>query len=189
MSDNSKKANPNEGSHHFVPKSVNEIMRKVLNISDFSEKLSKLDLHIRSYENELRKVEHLQRELPLCMELLQDVIAILIEEKFRCEEEKSNSMKDLMENTKNWISMTQLWTTPVEYEADIEPMITKSSRQKEVSTSSEFNCGKGAFTSFKKPSQLHIHEEGQMEKKPRRVWESELHDSFVDALKRLGGPY
>lgn len=56
----------------FVPKTISSILSEVSKIRSFSMKSSTLDFHIRIMEKELKKVESFKRELPCCMQLLQD---------------------------------------------------------------------------------------------------------------------
>lgn len=56
----------------FVPKTISNVLSEVSMIRGFSMKSSLLDFHIRLLEKELKKVESFKRELPCCMQLLQD---------------------------------------------------------------------------------------------------------------------
>lgn len=55
-------------------KTISDILAEVSRTHDLPRKLSKLEFHVRTMEEELRKVEAFRRELPNCMILLQDGI-------------------------------------------------------------------------------------------------------------------
>ncbi|GER30849.1 homeodomain-like superfamily protein [Striga asiatica] len=188
MVNNSKEVNLDESSQNSFPITINDILRKVSHISNSYEKSSELALHIRKYGDELKKVEHLQRELPLSMELLQEGIVRLEEEKMQCKVNKSDPKGDdpgakmSMDDKSSWMRSAQLWTAPVEYETGIDNIPISKSKRVHAS-------GRVAFAPYKKPSQLPKQEEGKLQNKSRLCWGMEMHLKFVDALKTLGGAY
>ncbi|CAA0840926.1 Homeodomain-like superfamily protein [Striga hermonthica] len=188
MVNNSKEVNLDEGSQNSRPITINDILRKVSHISDSYEKSYELALHIRKYGDELKKVEQLQRELPLSKELLQEGIVRLEEEKLQCKVNESDPKGDdlgakmSMDDKSNWMRSAQLWTAPVEYETGLDNLpIPKPKRVR--------RGGRVAFAPYKNPSQPSRQEEGELQNKSRRCWGMELHLKFLDALKILGGAY
>ncbi|KAL3651115.1 hypothetical protein CASFOL_007518 [Castilleja foliolosa] len=162
MGDKLNKANFDEGSI-FVPKTISDILNKVSLISDFSDKSSEIDLFVRSFEDELRKVDAFKRELPLCMQLLKDGIEKLKEEKLQCDESETRAKINSEENGKakmsndftekrDWMSSVQLWSTPVQYENEESFLSLQSRYNKEDEANIGFfkNRGGGAFSPFKK---------------------------------------
>ncbi|XP_061341925.1 transcription factor HHO5-like [Gastrolobium bilobum] len=116
----------------FAPKTISLLLGDVSRSIDTSEKLSMLEDFVQRLEVEMRKIEAFKRELPLCVILVNDAVARLKEEKFRCmgtqdepvTEElmppKTNSggngnrpltMGKESCDKKNWMSSVQLWST------------------------------------------------------------------------------
>ncbi|KAL3626782.1 hypothetical protein CASFOL_029354 [Castilleja foliolosa] len=151
---NSKHVNLNEGSK-FVPKTISE-----------------LNSYLRSYENELKKVDAFKRELPLCMQFLKTEI-----EKLK-EEEDDMSIEHSEKRT--WMSSFQLWSTHVEYQQQqgyFSPsMCDEDDEAKPVDDEGTISGGL-----FGRPPQKKI------KKKLRRCWSPELHRVFVHALDEIGG--
>lgn len=56
----------------FVPQTISDVLTEVSVIHDTSVKSSKFHFHIHLLEEELKKVDAFKRELPYCMQLLQD---------------------------------------------------------------------------------------------------------------------
>ncbi|KAI3462774.1 hypothetical protein Pfo_019437 [Paulownia fortunei] len=119
-------------------KTISDILREVSGIDDFSKKSSKLDFHVCSLEEELRKIDAFKRELPNCMHLLKDAIKRLKEERlqwrgremgpgmeefilFKNDAEGNGraEVSDDFSEKKNWMSSVQLWSTPVQYENNL----------------------------------------------------------------------
>ncbi|XP_050206563.1 transcription factor HHO5 [Mercurialis annua] len=106
----------------YVPKTISEYLKEVSKVKDCSLKLSKIEEYLSQLEQEMKKIEAFQRELPLCMLLLNDAIVKLREETMQYQKmeeivsEKENSCRNgdrEMENDlidkKNWMSSVQLW--------------------------------------------------------------------------------
>ncbi|KAL3633899.1 hypothetical protein CASFOL_022661 [Castilleja foliolosa] len=169
-SSNSKHVNSNEGST-FVPKTISE-----------------LDSYLRSYENELRKIDAFKHELPLCMQFLKNGIEKLKEEKFQCNKEKIT-----------WMSSFQLWTTPVEYQQeqgyfspsmcdeeeqlDSEAFVAITKDDDEAKPVDDEDKISGGL--FGRPHQKKKKKKNK--KKQRCCWSPDLHRIFVHALDELGG--
>ncbi|XP_022746494.1 transcription factor HHO6-like isoform X2 [Durio zibethinus] len=68
----------------FVPKTISNFLKEVSLIGNVSDKVSKLDAFVEGLEEEMRKIDAFKRELPLCMQLLNDAIAALKEESMQC---------------------------------------------------------------------------------------------------------
>ncbi|XWS62860.1 hypothetical protein CRYUN_Cryun06bG0046900 [Craigia yunnanensis] len=68
----------------FVPKTISNFLKEVSLIGNVSDKVSKLDAFVKGLEEEMRKIDAFQRELPLCMLLLNDAIVALKEESMQC---------------------------------------------------------------------------------------------------------
>ncbi|KAL8541315.1 hypothetical protein ACS0TY_002532 [Phlomoides rotata] len=117
-----------------VQKPIGRLLPDLSKINCDFEKISKLDDYVNQLRDEMKKIEGLKRELPLCMLLLRDEISAadfarsslkpvpVLEEfiplKKICTEEKDegskgkgedNSSKDKM----NWMSSVQLWNPDI----------------------------------------------------------------------------
>lgn len=71
MSESSKQLNL-DMDINFVPQTISNILNEVSMIEDFSVKASKFDFYVRLLEEEMKKIDAFKRELPYCMQLLQD---------------------------------------------------------------------------------------------------------------------
>ncbi|KAL3525723.1 hypothetical protein ACH5RR_014095 [Cinchona calisaya] len=121
----------------FVPKSISDFLTEVSMIHDIPMKLSKLNDYGNLLEQEMKKIDGLKRELPLCMLLLNDAICKLKEEvvQLKRREVEAVVLEEFMpskgnfdhrdgrakrsaawSDKKNWMSSAQLWTTPIKYE-------------------------------------------------------------------------
>ncbi|KAL1545739.1 myb family transcription factor EFM isoform X1 [Salvia divinorum] len=178
----------------FVPKTISDVLSHVSRIDNLSMKSSKLDFHIRLLEEELRKVDAFKRELPYCMNLLQDAIETLRKER---EEEREEliaveSGEGRVESSdrnlkKTWMTCVRLWNAPVQFHNENQTVpfksrglgMTEGKWVEEVSVPVPVEAidlgGKNLLVSN--------------QKKKRRSWSPHMHREFVDVLLRLGGPY
>ncbi|KAF5463832.1 hypothetical protein F2P56_013961 [Juglans regia] len=96
-------------SRVFVPKTISELVREISTAGNSSEKLSKLHDCVQRLEDERSKIEGFKRELPLCMNLLNDAIGRLKEAAMHCMESDNDDKK-------NWMNSAQLWITGPDYD-------------------------------------------------------------------------
>lgn len=61
----------------WMPKTISNILLEVSMIDDFSKKSTRLDSYVHLLEEEMRKIQVFQRELPQCMNLIQDGLFLL----------------------------------------------------------------------------------------------------------------
>ncbi|KAK4477483.1 hypothetical protein RD792_016707 [Penstemon davidsonii] len=134
MGENLKDVNFDVGS-----RSILEILKEVSMIDDISKKSSKLEFHLQSLKEELKRIDVFKRELPHCMYLLKDAIERLKEEMMqwkgrdmgpvmedflplKSDSEKNGGAKESndISEMKKWMSSVQLWSTPVEYENNFD---------------------------------------------------------------------
>ncbi|KAL2927579.1 Transcription factor HHO5 [Bienertia sinuspersici] len=125
---------PSNSSNSYVPETINGFLQQVSMIGDSSQKLDKLNHFVKSLEDEMNKIQVFQRELPLCMLLLNDAISFLkqettqyktingadqpVIEEFIPLKKDSNSKtetdegeEDCGKDKKNWMSSVQLWNS------------------------------------------------------------------------------
>ncbi|KAL3813591.1 hypothetical protein ACJIZ3_014859 [Penstemon smallii] len=120
-------------------RSILEILKEVSMIDDISKKSSKLEFHLQSLKEELKRIDVFKRELPHCMYLLKDAIERLKEEMMqwngremspvmeeflplKSDSEKNGGAKESndINEMKKWMSSVQLWSTPIQYENDFD---------------------------------------------------------------------
>ncbi|KAE9597614.1 hypothetical protein Lal_00013749 [Lupinus albus] len=115
----------------FVPRTISELLSNVsAEIKDGSYKMAMLDDYVKSLEDEMRKIEAFKRELPHCMLLVNQAIAILKEEIDHCMKMQNETVEDFMPlkvkydsggkgsltignetfDKKSWMSSVQLWS-------------------------------------------------------------------------------
>ncbi|XWS54842.1 hypothetical protein CRYUN_Cryun10bG0124200 [Craigia yunnanensis] len=68
----------------FVPKTISNFLKEVSLIGNVPDKVSKFDAFVKGLEEEMRKIDAFKRELPLCMNLLNDAIVALKQESMQC---------------------------------------------------------------------------------------------------------
>ncbi|CAI9765549.1 unnamed protein product [Fraxinus pennsylvanica] len=119
----------------YIPKTVSEFLTEVSLITNSSERLSKLDDYVNRLQDEMKKIDAFKRELPLCMLLITDAIAIIEGELMQCKksstepileefiplkkssdalDEKVEAPKDEIVSSRdkmNWMSSVQLWNS------------------------------------------------------------------------------
>ncbi|MFS7998430.1 putative transcription factor MYB-HB-like family [Helianthus anomalus] len=122
----------------FIPKSVTRFLAELSTVTSVTQKLLHVNDFVNRLESETRKIEAFQRELPLCMILINDAIGALKEEAMVLE--KTSNVQPLLEefmplknrfvddddddtkvetvinrkdngDKKNWLSSTHLWNT------------------------------------------------------------------------------
>ncbi|GFP85454.1 two-component response regulator arr18 [Phtheirospermum japonicum] len=120
-------------SKNWVPKSAGEFLLEVSMLHSASEKILKLDDFVNRLQDEMRKIDAFKRELPLCMILLNDAIAMMKKELNQCKssaepiieefiplkkkrtDEKDEKLeeKDVTNSREkmNWMSSVQLWNS------------------------------------------------------------------------------
>ncbi|KAL2906184.1 Transcription factor HHO5 [Bienertia sinuspersici] len=182
----------------------------VTKIND-SKDISKLNDFILSLEDELKKIQAFQRELPLSFLLLNDAISKL-KEMVKKNEEKGRDRKSdgsvgvklgIEEcDKKSWMSSAQLWS-PSSEESKNEERGANMSFTDDVpglslvppgmkSTAVDEPIG-GLFynsvysTAVDQKIKPHTRLSYQTARKRRRCWSPDLHRRFVDALEKLGG--
>ncbi|XP_051141109.1 transcription factor HHO5-like [Andrographis paniculata] len=200
-------------SAYYVPQVVSDILMEISMISDIPMKLSRLDFYVHSLQQEIKKIHaNFNPHLPFSMNLLQQAA-----ERLEMEKEKQRTAREGfkqgraestfdMENTMNRSddSSVQLRTTPIQYdESTILSLRSLSSGHNNNKTT------RGAIMSFFNsekidqivPPPIGLPFDGgssfrhgaaaaaaSQRKKVRRCWSPQLHNRFVNALQRLGGP-
>ncbi|KAL5752871.1 hypothetical protein ACOSP7_023059 [Xanthoceras sorbifolium] len=110
-----------------VPKTMSELLMKVSETKDESQKLSMLQHYVKTMEEEMKKIDAFKRELPLCMLLLNDGIGRLKEEVMGCSKSQKqpeehggvsrvNEISDT--DTRDWMSHAQVWCSTTENDLD-----------------------------------------------------------------------
>ncbi|XP_052196957.1 transcription factor HHO5 isoform X2 [Diospyros lotus] len=141
------------------------------NTIDVSEKSPKPSGRVQVLEDELRKIQAFERELPLCMLILNDAIR-------RVKAETSSDLND----KKNWMSSARLWTNSTGFKS--ENKLNNSALDLKLSgpNPKREKAAPPAGEMMKPESK-----QKQPQKKQRRCWSPELHGRFVSALEQLGG--
>ncbi|KAK3222762.1 hypothetical protein Dsin_009787 [Dipteronia sinensis] len=191
-----------------VPKTMPELLTKVSETQDKSQKLSMLQHYVENMEEEMKKIDAFKRELPLCMLLLNDGIGRLKEEVMECS--KSQKQHDDDDGSI--------------YENQIQVCSYNRSKGRQIMTfngNSQFpslslatpypkydfyysKIGSMQFQYVPQPPQQHQPQQQQQQQQPqqqqqkqkqqfrrwkcRRRWSPALHQIFEDVLQRLGGP-
>ncbi|XP_035841981.1 transcription factor HHO5 isoform X2 [Helianthus annuus] len=120
----------------FIPKSITHFLTELSTVTSVTQKLLHVNDFVNRLESETRKIEAFERELPLCMILINDAIGALKEEAMVLE--KSSNVQPVLEefmplknrfvddddakvetainrkdngDKKNWLSSTHLWNT------------------------------------------------------------------------------
>ncbi|KAJ6804896.1 myb family transcription factor EFM-like [Iris pallida] len=124
------------------------------NSVDQQIRISRLEQHIGSLEEERKKIEVFKRELPLCMHLLDDVI---LASKEKVEQWKKENMEQLMatnvklekeSNEKmSWMSTAQLWSNNHNHNDNtiLQQSAAESDRVPENPETTKKTVGGGAF--------------------------------------------
>uniref|UniRef100_A0A7N0TAE3 HTH myb-type domain-containing protein n=1 Tax=Kalanchoe fedtschenkoi TaxID=63787 RepID=A0A7N0TAE3_KALFE len=170
-------------------------------------KLQGLADYLAGLEAERRKVEAFERELPLCLGLLNDAVERFREELRKCREAVDRSFDKVRgpnsenddDDRKNWMSSVQLWNP----HPDDSSEFNSSSSNLDLMIGGCFgdgislvrlcgenvrNPGKALINESKMQKRIQHQQAQQLVcRKQRRCWSLELHQRFVDALKQLGG--
>ncbi|KAJ3692362.1 hypothetical protein LUZ60_012712 [Juncus effusus] len=162
--------------------------------------------YLSALEVERNKVELFQRELPLCLQLVNETIEKLkkqIEkEQSECEDlisinlnlstsENEEDAEDKSDKEKDWSQTLQLWN---EKPDETQPPKDQTENLVMVETrhiNSELHSAESEEDESKKKDKKEKGEEKEKEdsRKTRRCWSPELHRHFVQALEQLGGPH
>ncbi|KAM7516571.1 hypothetical protein LguiA_006154 [Lonicera macranthoides] len=104
----------------FVTKPVSDFLSDLSPLDHTSKKVEKLEHCIHLLQDEMRKIQVFQRELPLSMLLLNDAITKLKEEtvKLKGNSGEDGGLKKSIDSSdrKNWMSSVQLWSNNAPYE-------------------------------------------------------------------------
>ncbi|XP_074295398.1 transcription factor HHO5-like isoform X2 [Silene latifolia] len=186
----------------------------IIDVGDSAD-LIKLNQLINGLEEEIKKIQAFQRELPLSFTLLKDVIGKFKEKVKKCEQRRVQQEGKFGESVgvklgidvvdkKDWMSSVQLWAPSTEKE--------EKKRKSEVGVISSFKEDeKAPGLSLVTPPVVEPScrvfgtgvilagsavQTGKLQpklgyqsgsRKQRRCWSPELHRRFVDALEKLGG--
>ncbi|XP_057770965.1 transcription factor NIGTH1-like [Salvia miltiorrhiza] len=195
-----------------VPKTISDVLTQVSRIRDSSMKSSEFDFYIHLLEEELRKVDAFKRELPYCMQLLQDAIETLRKERERLRERDEGAVvvtdelipveesgdgggvepsDHNLSDKKTWMSRVRLWNAPVQFHNGNQTFSLQSRGGAVVAL--KRGLGKEGKrveeVSVAVPVEAIDLSDLPNQKKQRRCWSPHLHNLFIDALLRLGGPY
>ncbi|KAI3755531.1 hypothetical protein L1987_55334 [Smallanthus sonchifolius] len=187
----------------FIPKTITRFLGEMAGIGGESEKILNLEDLVSRLESEVMKIDAFKRELPLCMILMNDAIAVLKEElmvfkkpvsqpvleefiplkavKKSCDEDRK--VESDRDDKRDWLSSTQLWGTD---ENHVQKVGVQFKEERLVSglslvTPGSKNLDVQIGTPQAQTPQL------QTSRKQRRCWSTELHRRFVNALLQLGG--
>ncbi|XAR73954.1 hypothetical protein NMG60_11008096 [Bertholletia excelsa] len=115
----------------YIPKTLSELLTQASFMAeDYGTTTSRLTGYVQMLEDEQRKIHAFQRELPICMRLLDDAIERLKEGKMRRDSGESGREKETSElvDKKNWLSSARLWSY-----GDLKPDSADTKRQDSVS--------------------------------------------------------
>ncbi|XP_051121098.1 transcription factor HHO5-like [Andrographis paniculata] len=127
---------------NLLPKPFSDILTEVSMIHDCSAKVAKLDFYVQSLEEERKKVEAFEHQLPLSVILLQEAMEFLRKEMLKWKgkeirrppvteefiplksggggggggDGRGKWSNEITTDRKNWMSSVQLWSTPIHYE-------------------------------------------------------------------------
>ncbi|KAG2270400.1 hypothetical protein Bca52824_064955 [Brassica carinata] len=176
------------------------------------EKGCKLEEHVKKLEEEKRKIQGSELELPLCLQILNDAISYLKKETETdtqpllkdfislskpIREEHDEEGEELFKEKKfqlwrenDHISNARFSDTKIKNTLEIERDEEKSSNSLYMLLSPGMTTPKGrrklVASSFVPQPPPYLQQ--QALRKQRRCWTPELHRLFVDALQQLGGP-
>ncbi|CAH8362995.1 unnamed protein product [Eruca vesicaria subsp. sativa] len=172
-------------------------------------------MNVKKLEEEKKKIQGSDLQLPLCLQILNDAISYLKEEENkRCSEMDTQPLlKDFMSGDGSLLKREelieenkfQLWREGNDHipngrfsdtnnKLDIEAPEVETGLGLGLASSSMVNGGrrKGnascGFTSNSVPQPPAFLQQQALLRKQRRCWTPELHRRFVDALQQLGGP-
>ncbi|XP_073291135.1 myb family transcription factor EFM-like [Primulina huaijiensis] len=123
----------------YVPKTIAQILVDVSTIDDVSRKVKILEFHVQALEEETRRIDAYNCQLPHCMHFLEDATEIIKREILRWKKSgkcpvveelmplksglKSSigfeESKDISEK-REWMRTAKLWTTPVQYDNNLD---------------------------------------------------------------------
>lgn len=155
----------------FVPETINALLKELSMIKDVKEKLEKVNKFTRRLEDEMKKIQVFQRELPLCMLLLKDAILVLKQEsrqyetinahkpvleefmpskketddennQIRSNNNKADGEDSSNKDKKNWMSSFQLWSAD-DFPTSTAPNYNQKQKQKQ-------NQDQTLFSDYKK---------------------------------------
>ncbi|KAH0926256.1 LOW QUALITY PROTEIN: hypothetical protein HID58_018512 [Brassica napus] len=191
--------------HSSIPTTICRFPTKASKIMNVAvEQGCKLEEHVQKLEEEKRKIQGSELELPLCLQMLNDAISYL----------KTETETDTQPLLKDFISLSK----PIREEHDEELFKEKKfqlwrendhisnarfsdtleiERGDEKSSDSLYMLLSPRMTTQKMvkgrrklvaSSSVPHYLQQQALRKQRRCWTPELHRLFVDALQQLGGP-
>ncbi|XP_044470522.1 transcription factor HHO5-like [Mangifera indica] len=179
----------------FVPQSMNEFLGEVARARGRSQRLFMLGDYCKRLEDEVKKIEGFERELPLSILILKDAVERMKKELMQCskshqrpktkkimdfKEEEEEEDLSAVENPTKVGDDDRKREAAFEEEFDREVAVEKG---KEVSLLLATPQRKVSRVKFVyKAEQLQL-----VPKKARRSWSPELHRLFLDALEHLGG--
>ncbi|KAF3583356.1 hypothetical protein F2Q69_00029603 [Brassica cretica] len=171
---------------------------KIMNVA--VEKGCKLEEHVKKLEEEKRKIQGSELELPLYLHILNDgssdssnfisLCKPIREEHDEEGEELFKEKKFQLWRENDHISNTRFSDTKIKNTLEIERDEEKSSNSLYMLLSPGMTTAKGrrklVASSFVPQPPPYLQQ--QALRKQRRCWTPELHRLFVDALQQLGGP-
>ncbi|PPD81261.1 hypothetical protein GOBAR_DD21808 [Gossypium barbadense] len=143
---------------------------------DYAQKMRKCHEYVEALEEERRKIQVFQRELPLCFELVTQAIESCKKEMYMQGQSECSEQTSSDSPKSDWLRSVQLWNPPSKEDVG------------KTGSGVQMKGNGGAFQPFHK-------EKGNVEKKSvearkqRRCWSSELHKRFLHALQQLGGSH
>ncbi|XP_074305205.1 transcription factor HHO5-like [Silene latifolia] len=156
------------------------------------DQYNKFNHFINGLEDELKKIQAFQRELPLSFSLLNDAIGKLKKMEKKGEERRVQ-LKDKFGEMKDWMSSAQLWA-PRNQEEEGSRKAEDDDKAPTLSLATPA-VGRPAYN-YMVVQPVSEDRTGRPEPRPachtaerkqRRSWSPELHCRFIDALEKLGG--
>ncbi|XP_072958443.1 myb family transcription factor EFM-like [Typha angustifolia] len=154
-------------------KTVGGFLKEAFAIDDGDGKVAKLEEYVRNLEMERGKIEVFKRELPLCMQLLVDVIEGLKEELERCRNERDGHVQEFIplkskfeeeqgvkleadsRDKMDWMSSVQLWSDNYS-NSDNNSNDNEKKSMEEREDKTKNNGVSGAFLPFKRVSAVTV---------------------------------
>ncbi|CAN6998190.1 unnamed protein product [Brassica rapa subsp. trilocularis] len=187
--------------HSSIPTTI--CRSKIMNVA--VEQGCKLEEHVQKLEEEKRKIQGSELELPLCLQMLNDAISYLKKE---TETDTQPLLKDFISLSKPFREehdeelfkekKFQLWRKNDHISnARFSDTLEIEERDEEKSSNGLYMLLSPGMTTQKGRRKLVASSsvphpppylQQQALRKQRRCWTPELHRLFVDALQQLGGP-
>ncbi|KAL0737541.1 hypothetical protein Bca4012_013751 [Brassica carinata] len=178
------------------------MIKSLSNMKNYNEKREKCCEYIEALEEERRKINVFQRELPLCLELVTQGIdfvdknmksewlksvqlwnqpeAVPVNKLERSQQETQTVVEPIKENCNGaWSNQPPCYEMSNEKNDYIMSLATTSGGSGRQKTEAERGGSGGSGGSSS----------GRGQRKQRRCWSHELHRRFLNALKQLGGPH